>query len=201
MKKIILLASALMFATAAHAEKTVPVPSGKYNMDPTHASLTFKINHLGLSNYTARFTKFNIDLDLNVEDPTQSTVSATVDPNSVRTDFPGEKDFDGEIARNAKFFNSGEFENVTFQSTSVEMTGDDTAKISGDLTMLGQTLPVTLDATLVGALEAHPFVGAPAVGFSATGTFERSNWGMTHLVPNVGDAVTVIIEAEFIKAQ
>lgn len=199
MKKYIAIAAALFFATAAHAE--VPVPSGKYTMDPTHASLTFKINHLGLSNYTARFTRFNIDLDLNVEDPTQSTVSANVDPNSVETDYPGEKDFDGEIARGGKFFNAGEFKDVTFASKSIEMTGDNTAKITGDLTMLGETLPVTLDATLIGALAAHPFAGAPAVGFSATGTFDRSKWGMTHLIPNVGDAVTVIIEAEFIKAQ
>lgn len=198
MKKTAAVFGTLLFATAAHAD--VPVPSGAYVMDNTHASLTFRINHLGLSNYTARFTDFDINLNLDVDNPENSTVTATVNPTSVRTDYPGEKDFDGEIANDANFFNAGQFPEVTFASTSVEKTGDNTATITGDLTMLGTTLPITLDATLVGALEQHPFVGSPAVGFSATGTLDRSDFGMTHLIPNVGDAVTFIIEAEFIKA-
>lgn len=179
----------------------VPVPSGAYKLDPTHASLTWQVSHLGLSNYTARFTKFDIALTLDVENPANSTVSATIDPTSVRTDFPGSKDFDGEIA-GEKILNSGSFPEITFVSKSITLGDDNTATIVGDMTMAGVTQELTLDAVLNGALESHPFAKAPAVGFSATGSLDRTTFGVDFLAPNVvGPAVSFMIEAEFVKAE
>jgi polyisoprenoid-binding protein YceI len=200
----IALAAAVLLASApmayADGHSGVPVPSGAYDLDPTHASIVWRVDHLGLSMYTARFTKFDMDLNLDVEDPSKSSVTATIDPTSIRTDYPGQKDFDGNLASQPNFFNAGDHPQISFESTGVEMTGDETATITGDLTMLGQTLPVTFDAELHGALAKHPFAGGkPAIGFTATGTVDRSAYGMS-AVPNIGTEVTVMISAEFIKA-
>ncbi len=202
------LALGSVLPVSAQAQE-LPIPSGAYALDPTHASVTWKISHLGLSNYTARFTQFDIALTLDTENPANSSVTATIDPTSVETDYPGEKDFDGEVANDAKFLNAGAFPAITFTSTSVEPTGDNTAKVTGDLTMLGVTKPVTLDVTLNSALEQHPFAKKPAVGFSAVGALDRTEWGLTHLSNTlgeggnqiVGSSVQVLIEAEFVKAE
>ena len=203
MTRLTALAAAAFLALSplAHAgsHSDVPVPSGAYKMDPTHASIVWRVDHLGLSMYTARFTKFDMNLDLNVEDPAKSSVTATIDPTSIRTDYPGQKDFDGNLATQPNFFNAGTFPEITFTATGIEMTGDKTAKIMGDLTMLGKSIPVTFDAELHGALAQHPFAKAPAVGFSATGTIDRAAFGMS-AVPNIGAEVEVMIQAEFLKA-
>ncbi|KAK0330672.1 hypothetical protein LTR94_031921, partial [Friedmanniomyces endolithicus] len=102
-----------------------------------------------------------------------------------------------DIAKNKVFLNATAFPQITFKSTKVELTGTRTAKVTGDQTFLGVTKPVTLDATFNGDLEKHPFVPAPAIGFSAEGKFKRTDFGMA-LGP-VGDEVTIRFDAEFIK--
>ena len=71
--------------------------------------------------------------------------------------------------------------------------------MTGDLTLKGMTKPVTLDVTFAGELASHPFAKAPALGFSAAGTFKRSDFGLDYLLPNVGDEVRVEIEGDFIQ--
>lgn len=199
--KMMLAAAAATFAVSNAAAFEVNAPSGAYKLDPTHASITWKVGHLGLSNYTARFATFDIELTLDVENPANSAVSATIDPTSVRTDFPGAKDFDGEIA-GEKILNAGAFPEITFVSKSVDVTGDNTATITGDLMLAGVTQEVSLDAVLNGSLESHPFAKVPAVGFSATGSLDRTVFGVDFLAPQVvAPVVTFAIEAEFIKAE
>jgi polyisoprenoid-binding protein YceI len=77
------------------------------------------------------------------------------------------------------------------------MTGPKTADVAGELSLLGVTKPLVLKATLNGGMKEHPFAKKPAVGFSAVATLKRSDFGMTHLVPNVGDEVQIIMEIEF----
>ena len=195
--------SALSMIAAPAIAQDIAAPSGAYKLDNTHASITWRVKHMGLSNYTARFTKFDIALNLDVENPANSTVTATIDPTSVRTDYPlaDQKDFDGEVA-GEKFLKSGEHPEITFTSTAVELTGENTAKVTGDLTMLGQTQPVTLDVVLNGALAEHPFAKVPAVGFSATGELDRTAFGVAFLAPQiVAPEVSFMIEAEFVKAE
>lgn len=198
-----LSASALSLIAAPVIAQDLAAPSGAYKLDPTHASITWQVKHMGLSNYTARFTKFDIELNLDVETPANSTVTATVDPTSVRTDYPlaDQKDFDAEVA-GEKFLKAGEFPQITFTSTAVEVTGDTTATITGDLTMSGVTQTVTLDAVLNGSLASHPFAKVPAVGFSATGVLDRTAFGVEFLAPQiVAPEVSFMIEAEFVKAE
>lgn len=190
-------------ALAAEADP-ITIPSGVYELDLGHASIVWKIGHLGLSNYTARFNKFDATLNLDVENPANSTVNVVIDPRSVDTDYPyaDQKDFNANLVNQENFFNAGEFPEITFTSTAVEVTGDRTGTITGDLELLGVTLPVTIDAVMNGFLEEHPFAGGvPAIGFSGTATIQRSAWGMDWGLGNVGDMVEILIEAEFIQAQ
>jgi len=180
------------------------LPAGTYTLDPTHASLTWKVNHLGLSHYTARFTKFDATLMLDPQNPVSATVSATIDPLSVQTDYPKptEKDFNKELAEGAQWLNGTKFPTMTFSSTQVVLTGEKTAQITGDLTMLGVTKPITLNATFNGGYAQKPFgaEGVAAVGFSATGTLKRSDWGLASYIPMVGDEVQFTLETEFASA-
>lgn len=202
MKNLLIAASAAaLFAGAANAQ-SLNVPSGTYNMDPTHSSFVWKVSHFGLSNYTGKMGTFNIALDLDASNVANSTVSATIDPASVDSGFPfpEQKDFDAELA-GAGWLEAAKFPEISFQSTGIEITGDNTGVMTGDLTFLGQTKPVTLDVTLNAAMEKHPMAPSAAVGFSATGSFDRTAFGFSTFAPAVGAEVTIEIEAEFLKAQ
>ena len=200
-------------AAETQASARISAPAGRYEMDRNHARLQFRVGHLGLSNYVVRFNKFDMALTLDPDNPSASSVTVTVDPTSVDTDYPGEykaghptspfQSFDEDLAQSPKFFNAAQHPQITFKSTKVEQTAPDKLRVTGDLTLLGKTHPVTLDATVVGAMAAHPFTKRGAIGFSAVGTFSRSTFGMTHLLlqpPIVGDAVTVQFDGEFQQA-
>lgn len=196
------LAFVSLAATAAMADQVLPkieAPAGTYVLDPTHASITWKVNHLGLSNYTARFTKMDATLTFDPAHPELTTVTATIEPSSVKTDYPHpeQKDFDKELATGPEWFNAMKFPAITFHSTKVEKTGDTTAKLYGDLNFLGVTKPIVLNATYVGSMKSHPFTKMGAIGFSATGSIKRSDFGMKGGLPYVGDDVNITIEAEF----
>ena len=96
------------------------------------------------------------------------------------------------------FLNSSQYPKINFVSTKVERLTEATGKVHGDLTLHGVTKPVTLDVTLNGA-KTHPMRGGGALGFSASTTFKRSDFGVKNMVPMVGDEVTVLIEAEFLE--
>jgi len=192
--------AAITIAFGAARAAELDVPAGAYKLDPTHASLTWKVSHLGLSNYTARFSKFDAELEFDPANMAGSKLKVTVDPTSLKTDYPfaDTKDFDKKLSMGEKYFNAGKHPEITFVSTGVEMTGDKTAKVTGDLTLLGVTKSVVMDVTLNGVMANQPFAKKPALGFSATTKVKRSEFGMTELVPMVGDEVTLLIEAEFL---
>jgi len=199
MIKSALTAAALSLALAfAVAPAQAQAPAGTYKLDPTHASVTWKVKHMGLSNYTARFTKIDATLNYDPANQANSKIEVTIDPKSIRTDYPfaDKKDFDAELATGKDWFNAGEHKSITFKSTKVEVTGENKAKVTGDLTLLGQTKPVVLDVVLNAAIE-HPMTKKPAVGFSATGTVKRSEFGMSKYIPMIGDEVQLLIETEF----
>ncbi|MEM6811793.1 MAG: YceI family protein [Pseudomonadota bacterium] len=175
------------------------MPAGVYNLDETHAMLIWRVSHLGLSNYTARFTDFDADLTFDPENPENSQLVATVNPMSVETDYPypERKDFDKVLATGEDWFNAGNFPKIEYKSRKITHNGDNTGTIEGDLTLLSVTMPLTLDVTFNGAMAEQPFSKKPTLGFSATGTMKRSDWGMGAFVPNIGDEVELIIEAEF----
>ncbi len=197
--------------TAGPAETPAPAPelgpAGLYNMDLSHASLTWKISHFGLSHYTARFTRMSGTLDFDPENLSASELNITVDPASVQTDYPfdfeaGHPDspydsFDQEISQSDTYFDSTAFPEITFKSTDVATTGPNTGTVTGDLTFRGVTKPVTLDVTYNGTASFPWAPDSPRLGFSATGSLKRSDFGLDFMVPNLGDEVDLVIEAEF----
>jgi polyisoprenoid-binding protein YceI len=196
-------------APQASAETTAPadiqtpalnLPAGTYVTDLSHSSIIWSVNHLGLSEYTGRFNGFEAVLDIDPNDPEAASLTVAIDPTSVATGYPytDREDFDAKVSGDANFLNSGAFPDITFTSTDIDMTGAETANVTGDLTMLGVTRPVTLDVTFNGALEQHPFSGRPMLGFSATTTLDRTDFGMDYLSGrSLGDDVKVVIQAEF----
>jgi polyisoprenoid-binding protein YceI len=184
-----------------------PVPAGAYKLEKSHATLIFKINHLGFSNYTARFKKFDAEL---LFDPTKlaaSTLTATVDARSLETDFPYPEqiDFNKEL-QNKDWLNTAQFPEMKYVSKKIDLIGDKSSnkmRINGELTLRGITKPVVLEATYNGGYAGHPMDPHARIGFSAQGVLKRSEFGMTYGIPalgttmGVGDDVTVILELEF----
>lgn len=164
-----------------------------YKFDPTHTTVIWKAGHLGFSTPHGLFPMIEGTLVLDEAAPENSTVNVTIDTAQITTGIPKFNDH----LKNADFFNVEKFPDATFKSTKVERTGDNTAKVTGDLTILGVTKPLTLDVTLNKKGE-HPFVKKQAVGFSGTGTIKRSEYGMNYGIPNMPDDVQIVVEAEAI---
>ncbi|MDX1923387.1 MAG: YceI family protein [Alphaproteobacteria bacterium] len=190
----------VMLAASPVMAQTPPVPAGKdfskapagvYTMDKSHASLLFKINHMGYSMYHGRFNNLDARLTFDPKAPENSKIEATIDTGSIDTN--NEK-LEGEL-KGEKFFNSAKFPVATFKSLHVSRSGD-AGTMMGELTILGITKPVTLNVSFRGA-GIHPFLKKETIGFSASGTISRSAWGISAMVPMVGDEVQIEIESEF----
>jgi polyisoprenoid-binding protein YceI len=204
--KLNALLSAAMFAALtcpALAADDLGPPAGTYVMDLAHTSLIFRVNHLGFSNYTARFTKVEGTLKFDPKKPQTMSVTATIDPKSLETDYPlPNLDFDAELT-GTNWLNAAKFPTIEFKSTEVELLGKNTAYVHGNLTLHGVTLPVILKATYNGGYSGHPMDPNGRIGFSARGSLDRSKFGIAYGVPakgttmGVSDAVDVIIETEF----
>lgn len=193
--KSLITASLLATASLAQAADLSAVPAGKYEVDSTHAYINFSYNHLGLSNPTLGFDDFTVDLDLNNEDPTQSSIAVNVDIASVISGSDIWKDhLTGE-----KWFNAAAHPNMTFQSTSVEAAGDGAYKVTGDLTVKDVTKPIELAVTINAAMN-HPMSGDPVIGLDASGTLLRSEFGLGAAAPAVSDEVALDISVEMAKA-
>ena len=188
-------------AAAPAAPTKVDLPAGDYTLDKSHASLTFKVNHLGFSHYTAQFTDFDAKLQLDPANPAAARIEATIKPASLDLPTPP-AGFKKELL-GANWLDAGKFPEITFKTTAVEVTGADTARITGDFTLHGVTKPVTLDAKFNGGYRGHQMDPHARIGFSATGKFKRSDFGIAYGVPAAGstmgvsDEVDVAIETEF----
>jgi polyisoprenoid-binding protein YceI len=179
---------------------SVDLPAGVYRIDPRHATVTFRIRHMGLAWLTARFDAEAGELTLDPEDPSHSRLTASVDANSVNSGVlnrDSERAFDRQIGR---ALGATQTQQITFASTSIERTGAHTGRVNGDLTMNGQTHPATLDVTFDGAAVDPLRGGQTVLGFSAHGEIQRSQWGVTEWSAFTGDDVQIVIEAEFVKA-
>lgn len=191
--------------TAAASVPAAPdvskLPAGAYKLDPSHATLVFKVNHLGFSNYTAQFRKFTAEMTLDPARPETATLVATVDLESLDIPAPP-AGFVDELLSDT-WLGASITPQMKFESTSVTRTGPATADIVGNLKLKGVTKPVTLHATFNGGYEGHPMDPAARLGFSAHGTLKRSNFGIDIGIPAPGstmgvfDEVTIDIETEF----
>lgn len=182
---------ALPFGVSADLSE---VPSGKYTLDSSHGYITFTYNHLGFSNPRVGFNRFDTELTLDSSDPENSAVEVTIDASSIDSRVA---DFNDHL-NGSDFFNTAEYPTITFKSTKVEATGENTFDVTGDLTILGTTKPVTLAATINKAAN-HPMRNVPTVGLSASAKLMRSEWGLGAYVPAVSDEVELSIEVELLS--
>ncbi len=183
-------------APAANYAVAVDLPAGTYQLDPRHASVLFRIQHGGLAWFTARFDAKAATLTLDPNDPSHSQLTASVDATSVNTgvlNAQGERNFDQTIGRALGGAP------ITFTSTAIERTGEHTARITGDLTLNGQTHPATLNATFEGSGRDILRGGNMVLGFSAQGTIDRTQWGVNDWRAFTGSEVQIVIEAEFVR--
>ncbi len=193
-------------ALPLHAQAPAPTaaPSGVYKLDLSHAILQWSVNHQGRSHYHARFTRFDATLNLDAANPAASKISLTIDPTSVVTNYPFDykathpqsayASWDEEVGKS--FIGGARFPQITFVSTGVHTTGATAAKVTGDLTFLGVTKPVTLDVQLIGQTASANQTKAPAVGFHAKGAIKRSDFGVS---AGTQDVVEIEFDGEFLQ--
>ncbi|MGI2034360.1 YceI family protein [Rhizobium panacihumi] len=194
-------AAALFSGIADAAEQAAEAaPSGTYMSDPAHSSVIWKISHLGLSSYTARFTRMTAELIWNAEHPEMSSVTATIDPLSVQTNFPfpERENFDKEIGTEERFLAG---KPISFVSKKITVTDARHGIVNGDLKLRGETHPATLNVTFNGSMARQPAVDKAKIGFSADLIFKRADWGLAPKVKSAGEDVIVIIEAELQPAE
>ena len=167
-----------------------------YKIDPTHTATVFSWNHLGFLTPSANFTDIQGVIKVDNTQPANSSVEVAIPLSSINSSVAAlDKEFQAEA-----WFNAAKYPNITFKSTKVETKDKKHFKITGDLTVKGITKPVVLDAVLNGQGE-HPMLKVPAIGFNATTSFNRSDFGLGSYVPMVGDKITVNITTEATAAK
>ncbi|MEM8920267.1 MAG: YceI family protein, partial [Pseudomonadota bacterium] len=187
----------------AGAQSLEGVSAATYELEKSHAFLTAKISHNGLSDYNIDFTDFNATLEFDPADPTAAVLTATVNPLAIATHLPDAEERDKwetRLTTGDQFFNGDEFPEVKFVSSSIEKTGEFTGTVSGDLTFLGVTKPVSFDVAYNGTGNAPWFGPRDLIGFNAEATITRSEFGMSAYTPNIGDDVKIIFSGEFLEA-
>ncbi len=189
--KTTLLAAAL--ATAATAAFAAPE---KYVLDASHSQIIFSYNHLGFSTTYGMFSGFEGEIMFDAEDPAASSVAVSM---PVKSMFTGWEQRDGHFM-SGDFFGATDEDMVTFTSTGIEVTGENTAVITGDLSMNGVTKSVALDAVL-NQVGTHPQAQKPWAGFDATATILRSDYNVGAFAPYVSDEVAIQISVEAMKAE
>ena len=181
---------------------TAAPPAGAYKLDKSHASLILRASHMGFSTYTTRFSRFDADLTLDPRNLSASKVVTTIDASSFEMDAAPQMCLD--IMKGPQMLDTAKFPQIVFKSEMIRMTGAKSMEISGTLTLHGVTRPTVLVATYNGGYAGMPNMDPQArVGFSARGSFKRSDFGIAYGVPapgttlGVGDLIDFSIEAEF----
>ncbi len=166
----------------------------RYEFDKAHTQIIFAVNHLGFSNSHGKFLGFDGFFEFNRGEPEKSKVEVTIQTESI--DMDDEK-WDKHM-KSDDFFNVEKYPTMVFKSTGIELTGKKTAKITGDLTILETTKPVTLDV-IFNKAGKHAFNNKYIAGFSAKMNLKRSDYGMKYGLPMIGDDVSIMIEVEGIR--
>jgi polyisoprenoid-binding protein YceI len=174
--------------TAQAAEET-------YTLDKAHTQIMFQASHLGFSTSTGRFMDFDGAFTFDTTVPEKSHVEVTIKPDSIEM---GDQKWNDHL-KGADFFYVTKFPAMTFKSTGIKQTATGEADITGDLTMHGVTKPVTLHV-VHNKSGVHPFNQASYIaGFTATGTLDRADFGMTYGVPLLDTKVQLMIAVEGVR--
>ncbi len=203
MNKSFLLAFPLLAAAPLVAQSSAPqlpgqpdaarVAAGTYSVDNNHAQIQWTVNHFGFNDYFGIFGQPTGSLTIDPAKPNDAKVSVTIPVSELAT---SRADLTKHMLT-PDFLDAAKFPTAKFESTKVVATGN-TAKVTGNLTLLGVTKPVVLDATFTGAGN-NPMSQKATIGFHGETTIKRSDFGMTKFVPFVGDDVKIAISIAFEK--
>ena len=186
----------VVFAAALALGASPSFAAEKYVLDPGHSQIVFTYNHLGFSTTTSMFSGFDGEIMLDEAEPANSSVSVSFPVMDMITGW----DPRSEHFMSPDFFGAKEGDMVTFKSTGIEVTGDKTGLITGDLTLNGVTKSVVLDAKL-NQMGEHPMANKPWAGFDATTTVSRTDYNLGKFAPFIGDEVKINISVEAMKAE
>lgn len=167
-------------------------PSGRYVLDPEHASIVFKVDHLGYSRLVGRFNSFAAEIAYDQSSPAESRLEVTIDAASADMNVPALD----EMLKGGDYFNAADFPEITFRAEGVEILTEAQGRITGEMAIAGTARPVSFDVTFNGGA-VSPFSQRYTLGFYGRGQLLRSEFGLKKWLPVVGDEVTFEIEAEF----
>lgn len=190
-----LLAAVLLLPVQLAAQanpQPAAVHAATYAVEPSHTRILFSVSHMGFSTWYGDFTGASGSLTLDPKAVSHARFDITVPVASIATT---NTKLDGEL-RSAQWLDAARYPDISFRSASVVQTGHNTARVTGALTLHGVTRPVTLAVSFNGA-GVNPLDHAYTVGFNATGTIKRSDFGVKTYLPLIGDEVTLIISAAF----
>ena len=192
-----LLASVLLPAAALAqmgGSPSTPVPAGTYKVESHHTLAGFSINHMGFNDFYGIIPNATGTLVLDPANPAAAKLDVSLPVSGISTT---NSVLDGEL-KDPSWLDVAKYPEIHYTATKVTQTGAHTAHIDGNLTLHGVTKPVALDATFGGA-GTNPMAKTFTIGFSARGSFKRSDFGVTKYVPLIGDDVTLMITAAFEK--
>ena len=200
---LLLSVASVAAQSGASGGSVAALPAGlvEYEVDPSHTQVMFKVRHMGVSTVTGRFNRFAGTFAYDPANPAASWLTATIDAASIDTD----NDRRDNHLRSADFFAADSYPTLTFQSTSVESTGEGRLSVAGDLSIRGVTRPVVLDVTLEGAALGQG--GRPITGWTAEATIDRMDYGLrwNRLTEAggwvVADEIRIVLEVEARAAQ
>jgi len=190
----VFLSACVSLITPKVQSDVAKLKAGEYSLDSTHATLLFKIQHLGLSTYVGRFNKFDASLEFDPANIAAAKLNAVIEINSLDIN---DDDLKSDLMGRS-WFRQSEFPQAAFESTSVNPISDTEFEFIGILSWRGVRKPITVAATFHGGAN-NILSGKYTLGFSAKGSFLRSDFGMDKYVPLVGDEITLEAYAEFLK--
>ena len=200
-KTLALGAAILAAPLLAHAQSIPPlntnpaaVPAAAYTVEPTHTRVLFAVSHMGFTTWYGQFTNVSGTLNLNPKALSSSSFDITIPANTVST---SNTKLDGEL-NSPEWFDTAKYPTIAFKSEKIVRTGHDTAKVTGELTFHGVTRPETLAVTF-NASGVNMLTKQYTVGFNATGHLKRSDFNQKTYIPLIGNDVTLIISAAFVK--
>lgn len=187
-RRIVLAASLALAAS--------PLSATTYTIEPDYTQGVFRWSHLGFSNPAAQFSQGQGTLEFDPVNPTRASVQVTIPLSSLNTGVPALD----EHLRSEDFFEVAKFPTATFRSTKVEQgAGKDRLRVTGELNLHGITRPVTLDVTVL-KVGSNPRTQLSTVGFEATATLKRSDFGLGAFVPQVSDEIRMQITSQGVEA-
>lgn len=187
--KTLLITSALAVTTIASAA----LPT-QWQLDNSHTRVGFEVEHLGFSTTMGRFHDVDGTLNYNIKAPNKTQMRFVIETDSIDTAWKARD----KHLKSDDFFNVKKYPTMTFDSTNVNFINPQQAKVTGDFTLLGKTMPLTLDVTLK-KIATSPLTKEPVIGFHATGNIDRAAYGMTTFADGITTNVPIQIDGELIE--